>query len=197
VISPGEGGSDDKIDGSTILPTNPPLNGKLLMYQKYLESKQKQEEEKKKKRKRNKRQKTKNNKKNQEILLPTATNRTGKLAPRVNSKCLYHDIFTMYLRHFTPNDLSLPKDIIQDIITTLTSPPKRCTKTPIEKSNLEVASWTTTCKTTTAGSSIVFEDNVGEEGLSSQWTYKVNIDCLYYKASIAPNPKILNDLKPS
>jgi hypothetical protein len=44
---------------------------------------------------------------------------------------------------------------------------------------------------------LVFEDNVGEDGLSSQSTYKVNIDCPYYKASIAPNPKVLNDLKPS
>ncbi len=44
---------------------------------------------------------------------------------------------------------------------------------------------------------MVFEDNVGEDGLSSQLTYKINIDCLYYKASIAPNQKILNDLKPS
>jgi hypothetical protein len=62
---------------------------------------------------------------------------------------------------------------------------------------LEIASWTTTCKATTAGSSLVLEDNVGEDGLSSKSTYKVNIDCPYYKASIAPNQKILNDLKPS
>jgi hypothetical protein len=103
----------------------------------------------------------------------------------------------MYLRHFLPNDLCLLKDIIQDIITTLTSPPKRCTKTPIAKFNLEVASWTYTCKAPTAGSSLVFDDNVGEDKFSSQSTYKVNIDCPYYKASIAPNPKILNDLKPS
>ncbi len=47
---PGEGGSDDDIDGSTVLPSNPPLSGKALMYQQYLVSKQKQEEEKKKKR---------------------------------------------------------------------------------------------------------------------------------------------------
>ncbi len=60
-----------------------------------------------------------------------------------------------------------------------------------------VSSWTTNGKATTAGSSLVFEDNVGEDGLSSQSTYKVKIDCLYYKASIAPNPKVLNDLKPS
>ncbi len=49
----------------------------------------------------------------------------------------------------------------------------------------------------TAGSSLSFEDNVGEDRLSSQSTYKVNLDCPYYKASIAPNPKILNDLKSS
>jgi hypothetical protein len=52
-----------------------------------------------------------------------------------------------------------------------------------------VTSWTIYCKAATAGSSLVFEDNVGEDGLSSQSTYKVNIDCLYYKAWIAPNPK--------
>ena len=28
VISPGEGGSDDKSDGPTVLPSNPPLSGK-------------------------------------------------------------------------------------------------------------------------------------------------------------------------
>ncbi len=43
---------------------------------------------------------------------------------------------------------------------------------------------------------MVFDDNVGEDGLSSQSTYKVNIDDPYYKASIAPNPKVLNDMKP-
>ncbi len=60
-----------------------------------------------------------------------------------------------------------------------------------------VSSWTTNGKATTASSSLVIEENVGEVGLSSQSTYKVNIDCPYYKASIAPNPKVLNDLKPS
>ena len=59
-----------------------------------------------------------------------------------------------------------------------------------------VSSWTANGKATTAGSLLVFEDNVGEDELSSQSTYKGNIDCPYYKASIAPNPKVLNDLKP-
>jgi hypothetical protein len=44
---------------------------------------------------------------------------------------------------------------------------------------------------------LVFEDNVGEDGLSSQSTYKVHIDCPYFKEAIAPNPKVLNSLKPS
>ena len=89
--------------------------------------------EKEKKRKNTKEKDKKQQKKNLEKLLPTSKNRTGKLAPRVNSQCLYHDAFTTYLRHFPPNDLSLLKDIIQDIINTSSSPPKRCTKTPIEK----------------------------------------------------------------
>jgi hypothetical protein len=39
--------------------------------------------------------------------------------------------------------------------------------------------------------------NPPSAGNSSQSTYKVNIDCPYYKEAIAPNPKVLNDLKPS
>ncbi len=60
-----------------------------------------------------------------------------------------------------------------------------------------VSSWTANGKVTTADSLLVFEDNVGEDGLSSQSTYKVNIDCLYYKEAIASNQKVLNSLKPS
>jgi hypothetical protein len=60
-----------------------------------------------------------------------------------------------------------------------------------------VSSWTTNGRATTAGSLLVFEDNVDEDGLSTQSTYKVNIDCPYYKEATAPNPKVLNELKPS
>jgi hypothetical protein len=68
-----------------------------------------------------------------DVILPkdlfTAKSRTGKFASRVNPQCLYHDVFTLYLCHFFPNDLCFIKDIIQDIITTSTYLPKRCTKT--------------------------------------------------------------------
>ncbi len=75
--------------------------------------------------------------------------------------------------------------------------PKRCTIGPLAQLNSMVSSWTTNGKATTASSLLVFEGNVGDDGLSTQSTYKGNIDCPYYKASIAPNIKVLNDLKPS
>ncbi len=37
VLSPLEGASDDKSDEPPVLPSNPPPNGKILMYQKCLE----------------------------------------------------------------------------------------------------------------------------------------------------------------
>jgi hypothetical protein len=101
------------------------------------------------------------------------------------------------MRHFIQDDIYPMKDVIQDIMTTSSSLPKRCTIGPLSQLNSMVSSWTTNCKATTADSLLVFEDNFGEDGLSSQSTYKVNINCPYYKACIAPNPKVLNDLKPS
>ena len=103
----------------------------------------------------------------------------------------------MYLRHYFPNDLYFLKDIIQEIITTLMSPPNRCTITHVAEVNLEVDSWTTTCKATTAGFSFGFKDNVCEGYLSSQSTNKINSGCPSYKASIAPNPKLLSNFEPS
>jgi hypothetical protein len=82
-------------------------------------------------------------------------------------------------------------------MTTSGSLPKSCTIGPLAQLNSMVSSWTTNGRATTAGSLLVFEDNVGEVGLSSQSTYNVNIDCPYNKASIAPNPKLLNDFEPS
>jgi hypothetical protein len=167
VISPGGGGSHDKNDGPTVLPSNSLLSGETLLYQQYLEKRK------------------------------GGKHRTGKLASSFTSQCLYHDVCTMYLHHFLPNDLYLLKYTIQQIITNSTSPPNRCTITPVAEVNLEVDSWTTTCQSITAGSSLGFEDNVCKDTLSSQVTYKIKIGSPYYKASIAPNPKLLNDFEPS
>ncbi len=101
------------------------------------------------------------------------------------------------MRHFVQDDLHPLKDVIHDIMTTSSSLPKRCTIAPLAQLNSMVSSWTTNGKAATADSLLIFEDNVGKDGLSFQSIYKVNIDCPYYKASIAPNPEVLNDLKPS
>jgi hypothetical protein len=99
VIFPGRGGSHDKSNGPTVLPSTSLLSGKTLLYLYDLE-------------------KGKGGK-----------YRTGKLASSVTSQCLYHDVFTMYLCHFLPNDLYFLKYTIQQIITNTTSPPNRCTMT--------------------------------------------------------------------
>jgi hypothetical protein len=89
----------------------------------------------------------------------------------------------MYLHHFLPNPNFL-KYTIQQIIAS------------VAEVNLEVDSWTTTHQATAAGSSLGSKVNVCEDTLSSQSTYKVNSGCPYYKASIAPNPKLMNDFEP-
>ncbi len=90
---------------------------------------------------------------------------------------------------FVQDDPHPLKVVIQDIMTTSSSLPKRCTIGPLAQLNSMVSSWTTNGKATTAGSLLVFEDNVGKDGLSSQSTYKINIDYLYYKASMLPIQK--------
>ncbi len=67
VISPQEGASDDKNDEPPVLPSNPPPNGKILMYQKYWNKKTKRRREKKKKRKR--KEKKKRKRKNQREIM--------------------------------------------------------------------------------------------------------------------------------
>jgi hypothetical protein len=94
-------------------------------------------------------------------------NRTGKLASSITSKCLYDDVFTMYLHHFFSNDLYYLTYTIQQIITNSTSPPNKRTMTPVAEVNLVVDSWTTTSKVITSASSLGFEGNVCEDTLSS------------------------------
>jgi hypothetical protein len=46
-------------------------------------------------------------------------------------------------------------------------------------------------------SSTIFNDSIGEDGLSSQSTYDVRIDNPHHIECIAPNPKILIDSQPT
>ncbi len=78
------------------------------------------------------------------------------------------------MHHFVQGDIYQLKDAIQDIMTTSSLVPKRCTIGPLAQLNSMVSYWTTNGKATTAGSLLVFDNNVGEDGLSTQSTYKVN-----------------------
>ncbi len=122
-----------------MLPSNSSLCGKTILYKQYLE-------------------KGKGGKYS-----------TEKSASSVTSQCLYHDVFTIYLHHFLPNDLYFLKYTIQQIIA------------PVEEVNLEVDSCTTTHQATTAGYSLGSKDNVCEDTLSSQSTYKINSGCRIIK----------------
>jgi hypothetical protein len=79
------------------------------------------------------------------------------------------------MHHFVQDDPHPLKYVIQDIMSTSSSLPKRCTIGPLAQLNSMVSSWTTNGKATTAGSLLVFEDNVGEDGLSTHSTYKVKL----------------------
>jgi hypothetical protein len=77
--------------------------------------------------------------------------------------------------HFLQDNPHPLNCVIQDIMSTSSSLPKRCTIGPLAQSNSMVSSLTTNGKATTVDSSLVFEGNIGEDGLSTQSTYKKNI----------------------
>ncbi len=58
--------------------------------------------------------------------------------------------------------------------------------TPLSQLNSMVDSWTTKCNDNHDSTSI-FDENIGEDGLSIQSAYDVNIDNPYHTGSLAPN----------
>ena len=65
--------------------------------------------------------------------------------------------------------------------------------TPLSQLNLMVDCWTTKPNDNRDSSSI-FDDNIGEEGLSIQSAYDVNIDIPYHTGSLVPNLELLDEL---
>ncbi len=82
VISPREVASDDKSDEPPVLPSNPPLSGKLLAYQQILELKnnKKKRKRKKEKKKRKEEKKKKKSKRIHDKLLPYCKEQDWKFA---------------------------------------------------------------------------------------------------------------------
>jgi hypothetical protein len=65
------------------------------------------------------------------------------------------------------------------------------TSTPLSQLNLMVEFWTTK-RNGNHDSSSIFEENIGEDGLSVRSAYDVNIDNPYHTGSLAPNLELLD-----
>ncbi len=62
---------------------------------------------------------------------------------------------------------------------------------PLSQLNSMVDSWTTK-RNKNHDSTSIFDENIGEDGLSIQATYDVEIDNLYHTGSLAPNHELLD-----
>jgi hypothetical protein len=68
--------------------------------------------------------------------------------------------------------------------------------TPQSKLHSKVESWNTRKVTNTVSSSI-FDNNIGEDGLSTQSMYEKNIDDSNYQNALSPNQKLLHKVTTS
>ena len=130
-------------------------------------------------------------------VLPTAKNRTTKSVPRDFAQCVYFDVFSTYARHKPPEagDFDEIKAAIKSATTNGTSQ-RSCSTNRMSQLHSEVSSWNTK-RQMFPSSSTIFNESIGEDGLSSQSTYDVRIDNPHHIESIAPNPKVLIDSLPS
>jgi len=124
-------------------------------------------------------------------VLPTAKNRSA------NAQCVYFDVFSTYARHQPPGakDFNEIKAAIKSVTTNLTSQRSR-SKNRMSQLHSEVSSWNTKRQMFPC-SSTIFNESIGEDGLSSQSTYDVRIDNPHHIEAIAPNPKVLIDSQPT
>ncbi len=96
-------------------------------------------------------------------IVPTVQN-LGSKTPRVPPKYKYHSVFQTFPHYLLAKDSYFLKAIIEEITNSSFS---RCPKaTPQAILHSEVESWNTRKVTNTVSSSI-FDDNIGEDGLSA------------------------------
>ncbi len=100
-------------------------------------------------------------------IVSTVQNLGGK-APIVPPKYKYHSVFQTFPRHLLAKDWYILKAIIQEITNSSFSCRPKATPQSILHSKVE--SWNTRKVSNTVSSSI-FDDNIGEDGLSAQSMY--------------------------
>jgi hypothetical protein len=101
---------------------------------------------------------------------------------------LYHGIFTTFQRHNAYSYNSDKKELIVSLLTN-----RKLVRTPQAVTvNAEVASWWKGKAKSDSSllPSMMFEDNVGEDGLSAQSSYTIDINDSNYIDNLAPDPTI-------
>jgi len=123
-------------------------------------------------------------------VLPTAKNRSTKSVARDVAQCVYFDVFSTYAHHKHPEaeEFDDIKAAVKSVTTNVTSQRSGSTNRTSQL-NSEVSSWNTKHQIFPS-SSTIFNESIGEDGLSSQSTYDVRFDNPHHIESIAPNPKV-------
>jgi hypothetical protein len=124
-------------------------------------------------------------------VLPTAKNRSTKSVARDVAQCVYFDVFSTYAHHklSEAEEVNKIKAAVKSVTTNVTSQRSGSTNC-MSQLNSEVSSWNTK-RQIFPSSSTIFNESIGEDGLSSQSTYDVRFDNPHHIESIAPNPKVL------
>ncbi len=120
-------------------------------------------------------------------IVPTVQNLGGK-TPSFPPQYKYYSVLQTYPHHLLAKDLYILKVIIEE--TTNSSFSRGLKATPKSILHSKVESWNTRKVTNTVSSSI-FDDNIGEDGLSTQSMYEKNIDNFNYQNALCPNQKLL------
>jgi hypothetical protein len=129
----------------------------------------------------------------QQIIVPSVQNSGGK-TPRLPPQYKYHSVFQTFPCHLLAKDSYILKAIIEE--TTSSSFYRHSKATPKSILNSKVESWNTRKITNTVSSSI-FDNNISEDGLSTQSMYENNIDDSNYQNALCPNQKLLHKVTTS
>ena len=112
----------------------------------------------------------------------------------VGVQSLYHGIFTTFQRHNAYSYNSEEKALIISLLTN-----RKLVRTPPTVSkNAEVPSWWRGSSKSNSSSlhSMMFEDNVGKDGLFAQSSYTIDINDSNYIDNLAPDPAMFDDEVP-
>ena len=115
--------------------------------------------------------------------LPSET--AGQILISSSAQLIYHGIFTSFPRHAkaTDSDVKDTKTALSKMrVLKISDPPRNA---HIIERNLEVLSWCKHLKQKKS-SSVQIDDNIGENSLSSQSTYRQNLQDKLYLESLSP-----------